>query len=198
MEPEELVNLLPKDGEAYLFTNFFSASECEKYYNSTKKDIVWKHEPIKLFGKEILQPRLTAWIGDPQKNISYSGITMKPQAWTKALLEIKRKVQVQAGVQFNGALLNMYRDGKDSMGWHRDNEKELGKLPVIASVSFGATRSFLFKHAVQKDLKVKIELTSGSLLIMKGETQTNWFHAIAKTTQEIGPRLNLTFRDIQS
>lgn len=158
------------------------------------KEVVWKHEPIILFGKEVMQPRLTAWVGEAEKNMTYSGITMRPQAWTQSLLEIKRKIQVIAQVQFTSALLNLYRNGQDSVGWHRDNEKALGPQPVIGSVSFGSTRTFQFKHALEKELKVKIELTTGSLLIMKGDTQKYWFHAVTKTAKPVGPRINITFR----
>ena len=197
VEKDEWTNLLPQDGEAHLFPDFFTQVESEKFFESLMDNVIWKHEPIKLFGKEIMQPRLTAWIGDPNKNITYSGITMKPQPWTPSLLEIKRKVQTQAEVQFTSALINLYRDGKDSVGWHRDNEKAMGEAPVIASVSFGATRSFQFKHATDKNLRLKIELSNGSLLIMQGSTQKYWFHALAKTTHLTGPRINITFRRME-
>ena len=189
-------NLLPKNGEVYYYPDLFTQIEREKYFNDLRQDVVWNHEPIILFGKEILQPRLTAWMGDAGKSLTYSGTTMHPQPWSKTLLEIKTRVQTVAQVEFTSALLNLYRNGKDSVGWHRDNEKQLGVNPVIASVSFGETRPFHFKHAIEKDLKVKIELTSGSLLIMQGETQNYWFHTVAKTAKVIGARINITFRKL--
>ncbi len=189
-------NLLPKDGEVYFYPEVFTIGESENYFNDLRQEVIWSHEPVVLFGKEILQPRLTAWFGEAGKDLTYSGTKMKPQPWSPTLLEIKRRIQTLAQVQFSGALLNLYRSGKDSVGWHRDNEKQLGENPVIASVSFGQTRPFHFKHAVEKDLKVQIELTSGSLLIMQGETQKNWFHAIAKTAKPIGARINITFRKL--
>lgn len=141
-----------------------------------------------------MQPRLTAWYGDAGKDYSYSGITMQPLAWTDTLMAIKQSADKVAGVSFNSALLNLYRDGKDSMGWHRDNEKELGTNPVIASVSFGAPRRFLLRHYTDKKLVREIVLTHGSLLLMRGETQHYWEHSIPKTAKPAGSRINITFR----
>ena len=139
-------NLLPFNGEALLFENFFTENDSEKYFNHLLNEIKWKQEPIKIFGKEIMQPRLTAFYGDTEKTYSYSGIIMKPQQWTTKLLEIKNKIETIANLKFTSALLNLYRDGIDSMGWHRDNEKELGLNPVIGSVSFGAARIFQLRN----------------------------------------------------
>lgn len=149
-----------------------------------------------MFGKEILQPRLTALYGDADKKYSYSGITMQPQQWTKSLLEIKDKIEQVAGVTFTTALLNFYRDGKDSMGWHRDNEKVLGINPVIGSVSFGAARTFQFRNYKEKKITQSIELTHGSFLMMKGETQHHWEHQLPKTNKQLAGRINITFRVI--
>jgi len=143
-----------------------------------------------------MQPRLTAWYGDPGKAYSYSGITMQPHNWTKALLEIKQRIEAVAGASFNSALLNLYRDGKDSMGWHRDNEKELGINPVIGSVSFGAARTFVLRHYTDKKLKQSIELTHGSFLLMRGRTQHCWEHSLPKRITSTGERINITFRRI--
>jgi alkylated DNA repair dioxygenase AlkB len=184
--------ILPKDGEVLFYPQLFTADESEDHFTSLKNNINWKHEPIKIFGKEVMQPRLTAWYGDAE--YSYSGITMQPNAWTETLLQIKTKIETIAGVTFNSALLNQYRNENDSMGWHRDNEKELGKNPIIASVSFGATRTFQFKHYFDKKLKTSIALNDGSFLLMRGETQHFWQHCVPKTTKPIGPRINLTFR----
>jgi alkylated DNA repair dioxygenase AlkB len=159
-------------------------------------EIQWKQEPIKIFGKEVMQPRLTAWYGDIDKPYSYSGITMQPYAWSGSLKTIKQKIEAVAGVTFTSALLNLYRNGNDSMGWHRDNEKELGDQPVIGSVSFGATRTFQFRdYKTKKDLK-SIELSHGSFLTMRGETNHYWEHSVPKTKLVLKERINITFRMI--
>jgi alkylated DNA repair dioxygenase AlkB len=189
-------NILPQEGEAFFFPSFFDKEESDAYYQHLLTDIEWKQEPIKIFGKEIMQPRLTSWYGDSGKPYSYSGITMRPNQWTQPLLTIKRRIEAVAGVTFTGALLNQYRDGRDSMGWHRDNEKELGINPVIGSVSFGAGRKFQFRNYKDKKLTRSIELTHGSFLLMKGETQHHWEHQVPKTSIQKGIRINLTFRVI--
>lgn len=189
-------NILPKDGETFFFPAFFSIKESDHYFEMLSGEIDWKQEPIVIFGKQVMQPRLTAWYGDEGKQYSYSGITMQPKRWTKILLEIKEKIESTTSCKFNSALLNLYRDGKDSMGWHRDDEKELGINPVIASVSFGATRKFQLKHCSEKTLKLNVELTHGSLLLMQGCTQHYWQHAIPKTSVPQEARINITFRFI--
>jgi len=189
-------NILPKDGEVIYFPQLFTADESEGYLASLQKEVNWKHEPIKIFGKEVMQPRLTAWYGDSEYR--YSGITMHPNAWTSSLMKIKQKIEAIAGITFNSALLNHYRNEKDSMGWHRDNEKELGENPIIGSVSFGATRTFQLKHYFDKQLKTSIDLTDGSFLLMRGETQHYWQHCIPKTSRPLGPRINLTFRILRN
>ncbi len=187
-------NLLPKQGEIYHYPDFFSESESQRFFDALMQKVPWKHEPIKIFGKEVMQPRLTAWYGD--KEYSYSGITMKPYSWNETLIEIKNRIEEKAKIKFNSALLNLYRDHEDSVGWHRDNEKELGKNPVIGSVSLGATRTFQLKHYYEKELKTSIELQNGGFLLMKGETQHFWLHSIPKQKMISGPRINLTFRVI--
>ncbi len=160
------------------------------------KEINWKQEPIVLFGKKIMQPRLTAWIGDPAKTYTYSGLTLVPQAWIESLIEIKNRVEKLTNVRLTSALLNQYRDGNDSMGWHSDNEKELGLNPTICSVSFGATRTFKFRHRKNPELKASVELTNGSVLVMQGPTQHHWLHSISKMKNTTAPRINITFRRI--
>lgn len=191
------MNLLPFQGEALFFPGFFTPEESEDFLRQLQQEVGWKHEKIRLFGRDVLQPRLTAWYGDAGKAYSYSGITMQPGAWTPALLEIKQRVEATAQVTFNSALLNLYRNGKDSVGWHRDNEKELGKNPVIGSVSFGATRQFQLRNHKEKTRIIRVELSSGSFLLMRGETQHFWEHRIPKTTRTTGPRINITFRVIR-
>lgn len=189
-------NLLPFDGEAYLFEQFFLPKAADIYFEELKANIVWKQEPIKMFGKLIMQPRLTAWYGDSDKPYSYSGITMQPQAWSPLLLDIKTQIETQANTTYSSVLLNRYRDGNDSMGWHSDDERELGRNPNIGSVSFGTTRTFQFRHRTQRDQKVTIQLPHGSFLLMTGETQHYWHHQIPKSTKINSERINLTFRKI--
>jgi alkylated DNA repair dioxygenase AlkB len=189
-------NLLPHNGEAYVYPHFFTKAECEIYFKDLQNNIEWKQEPIKMFGKEVMQPRLTAWYGDSDKPYTYSGITMKPAIWSPPLMAIKEKIETISGVKFTSALLNLYRDGKDSMGWHRDNEKELGINPTIGSVSFGASRVFKMRLYDNKNVARAIELGDGSFLLMRGETQHYWEHQVAKTNKEVGVRINITFRVI--
>lgn len=185
-------NLLPQDGEVFYLQDFFTPEESEVYFQQLLDQVPWRHEPIKIFGKEVLQPRLTAWYGD--KEYSYSGITMNPIMWNEPLLNIKKKIEAKCRVTFNSALLNYYRDGKDSVGWHRDNEKELGPNPIIGSVSLGATRTLQFKHYQNPQLKLSLPLEHGSFLLMQGRTQHLWQHCIPKTTKVLAPRINITFR----
>jgi len=190
-------NLLPFDGETRYFSGFFQTDEANQFFTKLKNQIEWKQEPIKIFGKEIMQPRLTALYGNSEKPYGYSGIIMQPVAWTDFLLQMKNKVEEEAKTNFTHVLLNYYRDGKDSMGWHRDNEAVLGPNPTIASVSFGETREFQIRHHIEKKFKVKLPLDHGSLLIMSESSQHYWEHQIPKTAKLLGPRINLTFRKIK-
>jgi len=160
------------------------------------EDTAWRQEEITVYGKPYLQPRLSAWVGDLA--YSYSGIRLEPQPWTSTLLHIKLRVEALVEREFNSVLLNYYRDQDDSMGMHSDDERELGLQPVIASLSLGEERRFLLKHKSCKDLKtIKLALPAGSLLLMQGDTQKYWRHGINKEKQPCGPRINLTFRNIQ-
>lgn len=189
-------NILPAHGEVYFYPDLFPPPSGDSYYEHLLRETDWKQQPIKIFGKPVLQPRLTAWYGDPGKAYSYSGITLQPCPWTAILLAIKQEAERVAGVIFTGALLNLYRDGQDSMGWHRDNEKELGRNPVIGSVSFGAMRRFQLRSYADKSGALSLDLSHGSFLLMKGETQHYWEHRVARTTQPVGTRINITFRVI--
>jgi alkylated DNA repair dioxygenase AlkB len=189
-------NILPEDGLAYFFSDFFSQEESDLYFTNLLTEVEWKQEPIIIFGKKIMQPRLTAWYADSDKDYSYSGIVMHSTPWTETLLIIKEKIEVVSKVKFTGALLNLYRDEKDSMGWHKDDEKELGLNPVIGSVSFGAARTFKFQNIKDKNKQISIDLEHGSFLLMGGPTQHYWKHCIPKRTQPLGPRINITFRVI--
>ena len=150
----------------------------------------------RFFGKEHKIPRLQAWYADKNIDYTYSGKQLIRNDWNSVLSEIKTDIELITSNTFNSVLGNLYRNGSDSMGLHSDNEKELGENPAIASVSFGAERFFHLKHKNQKELRLKIPLTSGSLLLMEGETQTHWLHQVAKTSKLVGPRINLTFRKI--
>lgn len=185
------------DADIAYFPDFLSAEEAEYYLTIFQKETAWQQDDIKLFGKTYKQPRLTALYGEKGKSYRYSNITMHPTAFTPSLLEIKYKIEEKCDTIFNVVLLNLYRDGSDSNGWHSDNEKELGTNPVIASLSLGANRMFQLRNKADKKLRRNIELTSGSLLLMKGTTQHFWQHQIPKTKKKVLPRINLTFRTIQ-
>jgi alkylated DNA repair dioxygenase AlkB len=189
-------NILPQDGEAWYYKGFFSEEESLVLYDSLLRNIQWEQKQVRIYGRLINEPRLTAWYGDEGSEYIYSGVMHQPLLWTPELLGIEAKVEAKVEVKFNSVLLNLYRDGNDSMGWHKDDEKELGINPIIGSVSFGATRKFKFKHNALKKLTVDIELENGSFLLMKGEAQHHWYHSIPKTTKAVGPRINLTFRFI--
>lgn len=198
-------NLIPEpeflempDADVVFYQDFFDATASTQLYEALASfdNIVWEQQSIVIAGQKIPFPRLTAWYGDEGNVYSYSGVTVYPHPWTPLLLGIKERVEDAAIHAFNSVLLNFYRDEKDSVSWHSDDEPELGANPVIASVSLGATRSFQFKHKQKSDLRAAIELTPGSLLIMRGATQHFWKHQIPKTKQPTGPRINLTFRVI--
>ena len=166
-------------------------------FEKLKNEIPWQQDDIKVFGKTYPQPRLTSLFGNEGKPYSYSNIVMQPNPWNTLLIFIKNEIEEACHENFSTVLLNLYRNGKDSNGWHADNEKELGRNPAIASVTFGAERIFHLQHNSIVDAKLKITLENGSLLVMKGETQHFWKHQIPKTSKEIGERINLTFRSIK-
>lgn len=191
---EEITNL--RDARLRYDPEFLSQTQADSFYELLLNLNAWKQEPIKIFGKELMQPRLTALFGEMGKNYSYSGLKMEPLPFPDFLKEIKKKCEIVCGSSFNVCLANLYRDGNDSMGWHADDEKELGKNPVIASVSLGEERMFHLKHTKDKNLKYKKRLQHGSLFIMEGSTQEFWKHQLPKTKQPVQPRINLTFRKI--
>ncbi len=193
----ETINLELPNAQVSYYPNLFRPYMTENIFNKLIKEIAWQQDTIKVFGKDFLQPRLTALYASNTKPYSYSNITMHPQVFTPTLANIKQTIEQVAGTSFTTCLCNLYRNGKDSNGWHADDEKELGNNPIIASVSFGATRTFKFRSKANHKLQHKLELTSGSLLLMAGATQHYWQHQIPKTTKTIAPRINLTFRIIQ-
>lgn len=163
------------------------------------EEVPWREEEIVLWGKRCKQPRLIAWYGDEGSAYTYSGITLSPLPWSPLLTSLKEAVERVAATRFNSVLLNYYRNERDSMGMHSDDEPELGRNPVIASLSFGEERVLVFKHRKRKDVPpVRIRLASGSLLLMRGETQHHWKHGIDKQRAPCGPRVNLTFRRIRA
>jgi alkylated DNA repair dioxygenase AlkB len=169
----------------------------ERLLKRLREETVWRQEQVRLYGKTHDQPRLVAWYGDSGMRYDYSGISLSPLPWTDLLSSIRREVELLTESTFNSVFLNLYRNHRDSMGFHADDERELGPEPCIASLSFGATREFVFKH--KRDLKqqtYKVPLAAGDLLLMKGKTQQFWKHGILKQTTPCGPRVNLTFRTI--
>lgn len=193
----EPIHLNLPDAEIIYYPAFFDKKEADAIYNELMNTIPWQQDEITVFGKKHLQPRLTALFGNEGKPYSYSNIKMQPHPWNLLLQKLKTKIENVSDANFTSVLLNYYRDGKDSNGWHADNEKELGTNPVIASLSFGAERTFQLKHNSDKDQKKSIILEHGSLLLMKGTTQHYWKHQIPKTAKPIGPRINGTFRVIK-
>lgn len=193
----EPINLNLPDSEIIYYPHFFDKKEADIIFEQLIEDIPWQQDDIRVFGKNYPQPRLTALFGNEGKSYSYSNIKMQPNAWSPLLEKIKTQVEQVTNTHFNIVLLNYYRNGKDSNGWHADNEKELGTNPVIASLSFGAERTFQLKYNSDKNQKKNIVLDHGSLLIMQGTTQHFWKHQIPKTSKPIGGRINLTFRFIE-
>ncbi|TKD55686.1 alpha-ketoglutarate-dependent dioxygenase AlkB [Flavobacterium sp. ASW18X] len=182
--------------EIRYFPNFLDKETADHYYKVLLEQTPWQQDQIKVFGKTYDQPRLTALYGNNGKSYSYSSIIMEPHPYTDSLMELLQKLTHITDHQFTTCLLNLYRVGSDSNGWHADNEKELGINPVIASVSLGQERMFHLKHRTEKSLKRSLLLEHGSLLLMQGETQHHWLHQIPKTKKPIAPRINLTFRRI--
>lgn len=193
---EPIVFNLP-DAEIIYYPHFFAKKEADAIFEQLKEETPWQQDNIQVFGKIHPQPRLTALFGNEGKSYSYSNIKMQPHPWNLLLQKIKSDIESVSKTNFTTVLLNLYRDGKDSNGWHADNEKELGRNPIIASLSFGAERVFQLKHNSIPGLKQNILLEHGSLLLMKGTTQHFWKHQIPKTSKPIGSRINLTFRIIQ-
>ena len=195
--PQEKIILDLKDASIIYYPNFFSLQKSNELFEKLITEVPWQQDNITVFGKTHPQPRLTSLYGNEGKSYGYSNIVMQPHAWSPLIMHIKTEIEEICQENFTTVLLNLYRDGKDSNGWHADNEKELGRNPVIASVSFGAERIFQLKHNTIDHLKQSINLHHGSLLIMKDETQHFWKHQIPKTAKKKEQRINLTFRIIK-
>lgn len=199
MNVDRLEKIPIPDAEVYYLGDLGIATESDLAMHRLIADTPWRQDDIVVWGKTYAQPRLVAWYGDPASCYTYSGISLNPLPWTALLSEIRRRVEKVTEASFNSVLLNYYRDNRDSMGFHSDDEPELGPRPVIASLSLGEERAFVMKHKTNRIAKpVRFKLASGSLLLMKGETQRYWKHGISKETRPCGPRINLTFRKIIS
>jgi alkylated DNA repair dioxygenase AlkB len=179
-------------------TQFCDAHVAEDWFVRLQQEVLWERHRLRLFGREVDSPRLSCWIGDADAVYTYSATRFTPQAWTPGCSLLRERVSVLCGERYNSVLCNLYRDGRDSMGWHSDDEAELGPEPCIASLSFGAPRRFRLRHRRNPELRLEIELESGSLLMMSGATQKNYRHDLPKSARVIEPRINLTFRTIRS
>lgn len=194
----ELRKLDMQDGEVFYLPSLKLPAADSTLLQRFIAETPWRQEHVVVWGKRHPQPRLVAWYGDSDRSYTYSGIHLVPLPWTDLLMQVRAIVEKAADFSFNSVLLNYYRDQRDSMGFHSDDEPELGKNPVIASLSIGEQRTFIMKHKIRKDVApVRLPLQSGSLLIMKGATQHNWKHGIDKESRRCAQRVNLTFRQIQ-
>lgn len=190
--PSGFIDLIVEDGILQYFENY-----SDETLENVLKDLSWRQDFITMYGKTHPLPRMTAWHGEEGLVHSYSGIKMVAVKWTPVLLKLKIQLEADLNTTFNSVLVNYYRDGSDHMSYHSDDEKELGQNPIIASLSFGETRSFQLKHKFDLSKKTfSLSITDGSLVVMRGELQHFWVHKIAKTAKKIGPRVNLTFRNI--
>lgn len=194
-EARENVNLLHKDGTVNYYGKLMNPHQANSYFYSLLNEIQWKNDIAIIFGKRIVTKRKVAWYGEKPFEYTYSNTTKLALPWTKDLLELKQLVQTRSGETFNSCLLNLYHDGNEGMAWHSDGEKDLKKNGAIASLSLGAERKFAFKHKETKE-KISMILENGSLLVMKGTTQTHWLHRLPPTKLIKTPRINLTFRTI--
>lgn len=186
-------HLLPKNGDTQYYGVIFNRLEADLYLESLMNEIDWKNDEVKIFGKQIITKRKVAWYSDSGVSYAYSNTTKESLIWTKNLLKLKNLVENVTHERYNSCLLNLYHDGDEGMGWHSDNEKSIVKNSAIASLSFGAERKFVLKHKETSESISQI-LPHGSLLVMKGETQTYWLHALTKTKKVKSLRVNLTFR----
>ena len=197
-DPDTGEEIALADAEVTMRPHFLPRSAADRFFDTFMREIAWEQRKVFVWGKWHEQPRLVAWYGDPHAVYSYSGTSMTPVAWTATLIELRQLVEAVARVRFNSVLLNLYRNEQDRMGWHSDDEPELGPQPVIASVSLGETREVLFKRrGKHARASQKVAMTHGSLMIMAGDTQKNWLHSVGRKGARCGPRINLTFREIR-
>ncbi|MBO9200627.1 MULTISPECIES: alpha-ketoglutarate-dependent dioxygenase AlkB family protein [Niastella] len=190
---DETINYLPQDGMVNYYGKLLTVKQADHYLDKLLTTIHWKNDEAVIFGRHIITKRKVAWYGNDNYDYTYSNITRQALKWTKELLELKQLVEEKTGETFNSCLLNLYHTGEEGMAWHSDDEKTLGENSAIASFSFGAERKFSFKHKQTKET-ISMMLEHGSLLVMKGPTQTHWLHCLPKSKRIITPRVNLTFR----
>jgi alkylated DNA repair dioxygenase AlkB len=175
-------------------TQFCDAAKAARWFARLHAEIAWERHHLRIFGREVASPRLSCWVGDVDAVYRYSGTRFVPRAWTPALAELREWLSAHANERCNSVLCNLYRDGRDSMGWHSDDETELGPEPAILSFSFGGVRRFRLRHRKRPELRLELELPSGSLLRMAGKTQQFYRHDLPKTARPVAARINLTFR----
>jgi alkylated DNA repair dioxygenase AlkB len=192
---ERIINLLYRDGIVNYYGKIMTSLEANRYFELLSNNILWENDKAIIFGKSIVTKRKVAWYGDTEYLYTYSNSTKQALSWTKELLGLKQMIENVSGSNYNSCLLNLYHNGNEGIAWHSDDEESLGKNNNIASLSLGAERKFLFKHKLTKQT-VSILLEHGSLLVMKGSTQTNWLHSLPKSKKISQPRINLTFRSI--
>ena len=192
---DQPINILPRDGCVNYYGQLLNAHDAQYYFDTLMSSVEWRHDEAIIYGKHIITKRKVAWYGDEAFNYTYSNTTKSALSWTKALLALKSLVELETGERYNSCLLNLYHDGSEGMAWHSDAETALKENGAIASLSFGAERKFAFKHKVSEEV-VSLQLASGSLLVMKGVTQSHWLHRLPPTTTVSTPRVNLTFRTI--
>lgn len=194
--PHGIAPQLP-GAELRLLPGWLPRDDADALLATLMGDIAWETHRIRLFGREVDSPRLSCWIGDADAVYRYSGTRFEPHPWTPELQALRARLQRETGARFNSVLANLYRDGRDAMGWHSDDEPELGARPLIASVSLGGERRFLLKHRRQPQHRLALPLPHGSLLLMGGDTQRDYRHALPRTARPVAARINLTFRLVQ-
>lgn len=192
---ETPIGVIQRDGLVVYYGELFNCDEADQYFRGLMTEIDWQNDQAVIYGKTITTKRKVAWYGEKEFTYTYSKTTKRAKLWTKRLVEIKNAIEKTTNETFNSCLLNLYHDGSEGMAWHSDAEKDLKRNGAVASVSFGAQRKFSFKHKQDKE-RVSLELSHGSLLVMKGTTQTHWLHRLPPTTKVSEPRINLTFRTI--
>lgn len=190
------VNTLPPGGELVYIREFIERSRADRMFSTLRRETSWRSRTIEMFGRKVMQPRKIAFQGDSGVSYAYSGDVHDAEPWHEALVALRAQIEREAGCRFNCALLNLYRDGRDSMGWHSDDEAELGPCPTIASISLGGVRKFVLRSKEDRKSKLEIKPGHGSLMIMRGDLQHHWQHALPKTALDVQPRINLTFRRI--
>jgi len=196
LDSKEIANLLPKDGCVQYYPQIWNETQCAAMFDALLQSLHWETDQLVMFGEVITTKRKVVWVGDEGRSYTYSGVKKHPHPWTAELLAIKANLEELAQWKFNSCLLNLYHNGSEGMGWHSDNEPELNPKAPIASLSLGEIRKFAFRHKIDKTVS-PVFLENGSVLMMHAPTQESWQHSLLKTSKPLGPRINLTFRDIR-